>query len=129
MMQRFEELKVWESLNFERTVLRTAVYLLLAVVALLCAFYNIIYGIQFSARDNDQWLISVCISLAGGASGMWESLLFILSAYFIVTCALGVRHLLSLLCRCACRFHLLAAAGDSGKDCGAVAVSCSAQGC
>ena len=64
---RYGELQMWESLNFERAVMRVSVYLVAAVIAVVCAFMNIIYGVQFSSRANMQWIISVSIALVSGA--------------------------------------------------------------
>lgn len=72
LLSRFEELKVWESLNFERSILRTAVYLIAVVIALLCSFFNIVYGVQFSASENRRWLTSVGIALVAGTPWLYH---------------------------------------------------------
>ena len=66
LQSRFDELRVWESLNFERTVLRTAVYFLAVIMSVICAYFNLIYGVRFSAADNIHWMTSSLISLVSG---------------------------------------------------------------
>lgn len=64
---RYAELRVWESLNFERAILRGAVYMIAILLALLCGFFNILYGIQFTQDQNRHWMTSVSISLFAGS--------------------------------------------------------------
>ncbi len=68
MNSRMQELRIWESLNFERAVMRAAVYMLAVCIAIICAFMNIVYGTQFSSTANLQWVASVSIALVAGMS-------------------------------------------------------------
>lgn len=58
---------MWDSLQVERTVLRTTTYILLIIVAAVTAYFNLIYGVTFTASQNYAWLTSVFVGIITGA--------------------------------------------------------------
>lgn len=57
---------MWEACRFERAVLLFCAFVIAGLVAVLCAFLNIIYGVEFDPASARQWLISVLIGIVSG---------------------------------------------------------------
>jgi hypothetical protein len=64
---RAEEWGAWESAASERKLMRAVVYAMVLVLTLLTAFFNLIYGVKFSASQNKAWMTSVLLGVFTGA--------------------------------------------------------------
>lgn len=67
MRARVEELDAWNALAMERNVMRATVYVLLFIVAAVCAYFNLLYGATFSAAQNNAWIGAFFTALVMGA--------------------------------------------------------------
>ena len=63
---RLVEIAFWETLDTERSVLLTVTYVLLLIVAMICVYVNLIFGIKFQHEQNVAWLQGVFIGLVTG---------------------------------------------------------------
>ena len=63
---RYVELLAWEDSRIERGILLVSVYTVSVLAILLCAFFNVVYGIRFTSKDDNRWITSVWYATVSG---------------------------------------------------------------
>ena len=60
------EFSAWQRLALERAVLITSVYLVAVMLIVVAAYFCVLYGVEFTARQNDVWLTASLMGIIAG---------------------------------------------------------------